>query len=284
MEDFLWLSQQLQYGTKLLKEGQSYALPSPPGVKLEITGANIDENGNYVLVITCSTNIPQPPFGISLLAQTEEQWAREHLNRTPYADPRVTKGYKGIVVYMKFITSKGTIEDTFLKPPYATVKRTITLPAPYSYLEVAAYLSFDVDEKALQEYTQTAQSQMITVTIALIGTLTVAYNEELAKLVADLGKLNPNTLDYWFKVSQIAETLKKMGYIEMAAPIAEKAGQMISQLTTTAQAKPITATPPQATTAETTAPEETEKEEEETYTPQPQPPSPEELKKKYIPV
>jgi hypothetical protein len=162
------------------------------------------------------------------------------------------------------------------------------LPAPFSYLEIAAYLSFEVDEKALQEYTKTAETQMITVTIALVGTLTVAYNAELAKLVADLNKLSPTTLDYWLKVSQIAEILKKLGYIEMATPIAEKAGEMINKLTVTAQAKPITAPQPQQTTQETAytpqPQEETKKEEETAYTPQPHPPSPKELKKKYIPI
>lgn len=277
MEDFLWLNQQLQYGTRLLKEGQSHALPSPDPVKLEITGANLDENGNYIIVITCSTKPLTGLFG--LIPYSEEDWARNYARREQGWDGGIIKSYKGVRVTILFRTSKGDIVDTFIKPPYAIVKRTITLPAPFSYVEATASLVFDVDEDRIRQ----TQQEGIILTIALLGTYFLPYNTELAKLAAKLMKLSPSTMDYWITVSQIANVLQKMGKISLATTLATLASDQLSKIST-AKAQPITTPPPQTTTQQQTTPQETQKEEETTYTPQPRPPSPEELKKKYIPI
>ncbi|MCI4409544.1 MAG: hypothetical protein JHC26_10670 [Thermofilum sp.] len=277
LEDFLWLNNQLQNGAILLKEGQSYPLPSPTPVNLEITGAYIDENGNYTIVVTCSTKPLTGLFG--LISYSEEDWARNYTRREQGWDGGIIKSYKGVRVTILFRTSKGDVVDTFLKPPYATVKRTITLPAPFSYVEATASLVFDVDEDRIKQ----TQAEGIVLTVALLGTYFLPYSDELAPLAAKLMKLSPSSMDYWITVSQIANVLQKMGKVSLATTLATLASDQLSKIPT-AKAQPVTTTPPQATQQPQTTPQETQKEEETTYTPQPHPPSPEELKKKYVPI
>lgn len=277
MENFLWLSQQLQYGTRLLKEGQVEGLPSPDPVKLEVTGANIDENGNYIIVVTCSTKPLSIFFG--LVPQTEEDWARN--KAWEYGGLKDSlKTYKGIKVRIKFRTAKGDVEDEFIKPPSAIVKRTIVLPAPYNYVEVVTHTVWEADEKDIQR----ERKNQIAITIAIIGTIFVPHSPEIAALAAKLAGLSPSTLTYWFTVQKIATIIKAMGLTTLAGSLLSLAEEQISKLMPLAKAQPETTTQPQTAPTEATTQQETTKQEETTYTPQPRPPSPEELKKKYIPI
>ena len=277
MEDFLWLSQQLQGATRLLKEGQTEGLPSPDPIRLEITGANIDENGNYIIVVTCSTKPLSILFG--LVPQTEEDWARN--KAWEYGGLRESlKAYKGIKVRIKFRTAKGDVEDVFIKPPGAIVKRTIILPAPYNYVEVVTYTVWEAEQAAIERERQT----QIAITIALIGTIIVPYSAEIAGIAAKLAGLSPATLDYWFVVQELAMAIKAAGLSTLAGSILAVAQEQINKLLITAKAQPVAPQPPQPPTQPETTPQETQKEEEATYTPKPRPPRPEELEKKYIPI
>jgi len=277
MEDFLWLSQQLQNGARLLKEGQVEGLPSPDPIRLEITGANIDENGNYILVITCSTKPLSIFFGF--VPQTEEDWARNKAWEYGGLSESI-KTYKGIKVRIKFRTAKGDIEDQFIKPPNGIVKRTIVLPAPYNYVEVVTYTVWEAEKEKIER----EREKQMAITIALIGTIIVPYTPEIAGIAAKLMGFSPATLDYWFAVQELADALNRVGLGMIAGSLLNIAREQIEKILGIAKAQPITATQPQTATAKETAPEKEAQKEETTYTPQPHPPSTKELEKKYIPI
>jgi len=248
MEDFLWLYNTIAGTRRLLKEGATEALPSPDPINLVITGANLDEEGRYTIELTCSTKSLGGLFG--LLPMSEEDWARQYAQREVGWDGGIIRQYKGVRIRVLFRTAKGDVEDVFLKPPGAVVKRTIVLPAPYSYVEVTTELVFDVDEQKIEETKK--QGQVLVV--AGIGSLLVPFSEELAPLITKLGGLSPSTIEYWLIVSQIADALKKIGVVGTASALAAYAATQLQKLMPTARAAPTTVTMPAPPTPAPPAP------------------------------
>ena len=245
MEDFLWLYNTAVGTRKLLQEGAAEGLPSPDPVVLTITGATLDEDGRYVIEVTCSTKPLARFFGLAPM--TEEEWARS--KAWDYAGlEKSLKQYKGVKVRIRFKTAKGDVEDVFIKPPGAIVKRTIVLPAPYNYVEVVTSVVWEVDEGKMAEERREQQ----VATIALIGTLALPYSQEVAGFLAKLAGMSPSTITYWITVSQLAEVLKKMGYASLAALLATKAKEQIEKMMPAAGAAPAAAPP--ATTPTPTPP------------------------------
>jgi hypothetical protein len=238
MEDFLWLSQQVTDLTTFSKAGEAVPLPSPAGVKLSVTGARINEKGEYELAITCETALPGL-LGIPLPWQTEEDWALgEAFGATKGRE--VDAVYKGIHVRLLFKTEKGDMLDEFIKPPYATVKRAIKLPGPPAYFKAESFIMVEVDADKFKQ----ATAASITISIAGLGTFTVAAAPELAPLVAKLSSLSPATMDYWILVTKIADTLTKLGYAEIAGSIAAYAAERLTVLAKAAPPPPPPPTPP----------------------------------------
>jgi hypothetical protein len=238
MEDFLWLSQQVTDLTTFLKAGEAVPLPSPAGVKLSVTGARINEKGEYELVITCESEVPSVPV-LGTIYRNEEDWAlNEAFGITKGGD--VDAVYKGIHVRLLFKTEKGDVLDEFIKPPYATVKRTVKLPAPPGYFKAESYIVAEVDE---DKYKQKA-ANLTTITIAGLGVLTVGYAPELAALAAKLAGLSPATMDYWILVTKIADALKALGYTGLAGSIAAYATERLTALAKAAPPPPPPPTPP----------------------------------------
>jgi len=235
LEDFLWLSQQVSNLTTFVKGGEAVPLPSPAGVRLSVTGARIDEEGNYELAITCETALPGL-LGIPLPWQTEEDWALgEAFGATKGKE--VDAVYKGIRVRLLFKTEKGDVMDEFVKPPYATVRRIVKLPAPPAYFKAESSILVEVDADKFKQ----ATAASITISIAGLGAFTVWAAPELAPLAAKLAGLSPATMDYWILCTQIAEVLKKIGYAELAGAIAAYA---LERMTALAKAAPPPPPPP----------------------------------------
>jgi len=238
LEDFLWLSQQVTDLTTFVKRGEAVPLPSPAGVRLSVTGARIDEEGNYELAITCETALPGL-LGVAMPWQTEEDWALgEAFGAT--RGKEVDAVYKGIRVRLLFKTEKGDVMDEFVKPPYATVKRVVKLPGPPAYFKAESFILVEVDAEKFKQ----ATAASITISIAGLGAFTVWAAPELAPLAAKLAGLSPATMDYWIVATKIAEVLQKIGYAELAASIAAYATERLAALAKAAPPPPPQPAPP----------------------------------------